>query len=47
MKSVIDDFNNDLLNSNKNIKIKLHANSDSNTNTSILGVGNRVRTSFS
>ena len=42
VKSVIDDFNNDLLNSKKNIKIKLHAISNSNTNTSILGVGNRV-----
>ena len=42
VKSVIDDFNNDLSNSKKNIKIKLHAISNSNTNTSILGVGNRV-----
>ena len=42
VKSVIDDFNNDLLNSNKNIKIKLDTISDNKTKPNILGVENRV-----
>jgi len=42
IKSVIDDFNNDLLNSKKNIKIKFDAISDNKTKPNILGVGNRV-----
>ena len=42
VKSVIDDFNNDLLNSKKNIKIKLHTISDNKTKPNILGVENRV-----
>ena len=42
VKSVIDDFNNDLLNSKKNIKIKFDTISDNKTKPNILGVGNRV-----
>ena len=42
VKSVIDDFNNDLLNSKKNIKIKFDTISDNETRPNILGVGSRV-----
>ena len=42
VKSVIDDFNNDLLNSKKNIKIKFDTISDNKTKPNILGVENRV-----
>jgi len=42
VKSVVDDFNNNLTNSKKNIKIKLHENSDDKTTFNILGVGSRV-----
>ena len=42
VKSVIDDFNIDLLNSKKNIKIKFDAISDNKTKPNILGVENRV-----
>ena len=42
VKSVIDDFNNDLLNSKKNIKIKFHNISNNKTKPNILGVGSRV-----
>jgi len=42
VKSVIDDFNNDLLNSKKNIKIKFDAISDNKTKPNILGVESRV-----
>ena len=42
VKSVVDDFNTDLLNSKKNIKIKLNTNSDNKTKPNILGVGSRV-----
>jgi len=42
VESVIDDFNNDLLNSKKNIKIKFYNVSDNKTKPNILGVGSRV-----
>lgn len=42
VKSVIDDFNNDLLNSKKNIQIKFDIISDNKTQPNILGVGSRV-----
>ncbi len=42
VKSVIDDFNNDLLNSKKNIKIKFDTTTDNKTQPNILGVGSRV-----
>ena len=42
VKSVVDDFNNDLPGNKKNIKIKLNIVSDENTKPNILGVGNRV-----
>ena len=42
VKSVIDDFNDDLLNSKKNIKIKFDVISDNKTKPNILGVGSRV-----
>ena len=42
VKSVIDDFNNDLLNSKKNIKIKFDEISDNKTKPNILGVESRV-----
>ena len=41
-QSVIDDFNNNLLNSNKNIKIKFDTISDNKTRPNILGVESRV-----
>jgi len=41
-RSVIDDFNNDLLNSKKNIKIKFDTISDNKTKPNILGVEGRV-----
>ena len=41
-RSVIDDFNNDLLNSKKNIKIKFDTISDNKTKPNILGVESRV-----
>ena len=40
VKSVVDDFNNDLSNSKKNIKIKLQVISDNKTKPIILGVTN-------
>ena len=42
VRSVIDDFNNDLLNSKKNINIKFDTISDNKTKPNILGVENRV-----
>ena len=42
VKSVIDDFNNDLPGRKKNIRIKLNVFSDEKTKPNILGVGNRV-----
>ena len=42
VKLVIDDFNNDLPGSKKNIRIKLNVFSDEKTKPNILGVGNRV-----
>ena len=42
VKSVIDDFNNNLLNSDKNIRIKFDTTSDNKTKPNILGVGSRV-----
>ena len=42
VESVVDDFNNDLSNSRKNIKIKFHNASDNKTKPNILGVGSRV-----
>ena len=42
VKSVVDDFNNDLFNSKKNIKIKLQVISDNKTKPIILGVGSRI-----
>jgi two-component system sensor histidine kinase ChvG len=41
-RSVIDDFNSDLLNSKKNIKIKFDTISDNKTESNILGVESRV-----
>ncbi len=41
-RSVIDDFNSDLLNSKKNIKIKFDTISDNKTKPNILGVEGRV-----
>ena len=42
VQSVVDDFNNDLSNSKKNIKIKFNSVSDNKTKPNILGVGSRV-----
>ena len=42
VKSVVDDFNNNLSSSKKNIKIKFNTISDNKTKPNILGVGNRV-----
>jgi len=42
VKSVVDDFNNNLLNSKKNIKIKFDTISDKKTKPNILGVESRV-----
>jgi two-component system sensor histidine kinase ChvG len=42
VKSVVDDFNNNLLNSKKNIKIKFDTISDNKTKPNILGVESRV-----
>jgi len=41
-RSVIDDFNSDLLNSKKNVKIKFDTISDNKTEPNILGVESRV-----
>ena len=42
VRSVVDDFNNDLPSNKKNIKIALNVVSDEKTRPNILGVGNRV-----
>jgi two-component system sensor histidine kinase ChvG len=42
VQSVVDDFNNDLSNSKKNIRIKFDTTSDKKTKPNILGVGSRV-----